>query len=246
MLSSRPSTSRRRPDCEIGAEGGPEDGRAPARIRFGRRQVLAGTVLVGMAPLLWSCVPGRGPAEPTKPPTLTSSGDYEGGPGGNGYGNAAGAGGCGIIAWPDGADGSVTIGRRVPNFRLDSTDASLVSLSDRVVMARAPLVVNFFTSTCSGCQDELDVLQKALIAGNGVIGIDPKESAVAVQNLIGDRSIGYFMLLDIDGSVAAAYGATSLPMTFVLTRTGTLAATIDGAVTDDALSQALATAGAGG
>lgn len=134
-----------------------------------------------------------------------------------------------------------SIGDRAPAFSLRTmTSGGAVSLSS---LGGKPLVLNFWSSTCSVCAAEMAALQAVAAAyGNQlrVVGVDvadPRAAAAAFAAKVGAH---YQLLADTHGKVAAAYRATSLPVTFLVSPQGKIIARHPGAVTATELSFILA------
>lgn len=128
--------------------------------------------------------------------------------------------------------GGATIGSRAPAFRLrtmgSGREVSSASLEGK------PLVLNFWSSTCTICDQEMPTLQSVASMFGGkvrVVGVDvadPRSAAAAFAAKVGAH---YQLLADTQGAAAAAYKVSSLPVTFIVTQHGGILARHPGALT---------------
>ena len=138
------------------------------------------------------------------------------------------------------ATAGATIGDRAPTFRLQTMatghSVSLASLEGK------PLVVNFWSSTCTICDQEMPTLQaitNTYASHLRVVGVDvadPRSAAAAFAAKVGAH---YRLLDDQQGRVAAAYRVTSLPVTFLISAGGKIVARHPGALTATELAYIL-------
>ena len=86
-----------------------------------------------------------------------------------------------------------------------------------------PVVLNFWSSTCTVCQQETPAIEKvASRVGNRVefVGVDTLDQRAAALRFARRYGVSYPIAFDSSGSVAARYGVPALPMTFFLSRSG--------------------------
>lgn len=138
------------------------------------------------------------------------------------------------------ATAGATIGDRAPAFHLRTmATGRKVSLSS---LGGKPLVLNFWSSTCSVCDQEMPGLQaiagayKSKLRVVGVDVADPRATAAAFAAKVGAH---YRLLSDQTGSTAAAYRVSSLPVTFLVSPKGKIVARHPGALTATELSYIL-------
>jgi cytochrome c biogenesis protein CcmG/thiol:disulfide interchange protein DsbE len=90
------------------------------------------------------------------------------------------------------------------------------------------VVLNFWASWCEPCRDEMPLLQKthdAIEAKGGlVLGVDAKDTSEAARAFMARYDLDFPSLRDRDGEFTGEYGATGYPETFVIDRTGKIAA----------------------
>jgi cytochrome c biogenesis protein CcmG/thiol:disulfide interchange protein DsbE len=122
--------------------------------------------------------------------------------------------------------------KTAPNFTLKDADGRSVKLSDykgKVVL------LNFWATWCGPCKIEIpwfvDFEQKYKDRGFAVLGVSMDDDGwSAVKPYITDKKLNYRVLLGND-TVGDQYGGVdSLPTTFLLDRTGRVAATHIGLV----------------
>lgn len=115
--------------------------------------------------------------------------------------------------------------------------ASLADMRGKVV------VVNFWASWCSGCQDEAPVLNQAVHEygrrGVRVIGVDTNDFTGAAREFAKTYSQRYTLVHDT-GSIAQRWGyGTGLPVTYVVDRKGVVRHLFNGVVTGPDLDKVL-------
>jgi cytochrome oxidase Cu insertion factor (SCO1/SenC/PrrC family)/thiol-disulfide isomerase/thioredoxin len=126
-----------------------------------------------------------------------------------------------------------TIGSRAPTFSLPILGAGgrAASLAS---FAGTMLVLNFWSSTCTICLQEMPALQQVSsdfghkIEVVGVDVADPRNSPLSFARRLGVR---YPLLADHNGGTAAGYRVDALPVTFLISSNGTILARHPGALT---------------
>ena len=142
---------------------------------------------------------------------------------------------------PDASGTTATIGGKAPAFTLPRLgapgDAGLSTFRGR------PLVLNFWSSTCTACRQELPALEQVQAQFGSqvtVVGVDvadpSRQGAVAFAHA---RGVTYPLLADHSGAVAATYDVGSLPVTVVIGPHGTVEARHQGALTAPQLAAVL-------
>ena len=107
-------------------------------------------------------------------------------------------------------------------------EGSLTGYRGRVV------VLNFWASWCPPCIDELPLLQRTQqrIEGRGgtVLGVNYRDIPEDALGFVGRFGLTYRSLRDRDGEYAEEYASTGFPETFLIDRSGRIAASRRGPV----------------
>ena len=133
-----------------------------------------------------------------------------------------------------------TIGSPAPAF--DLRPLSGTATGRLVDLDRKPLVLNFWSSTCSACTTEMPALEQvehdygSQVSIVGVDVADPRSAAAQFARRMGAT---YPLVADPDGTTAADYRVTALPVTFFVTPGGSIIARHDGALTASELEAVL-------
>jgi peroxiredoxin len=121
--------------------------------------------------------------------------------------------------------------RMAPDFVLDDASGKPVRLSD---FRGKTVLLNFWATWCPPCKAEIPwfiEFQKTYhSAGFETLGVSMDENGWdAVKPYIDAQKINYRVMVGNDG-VAQLYGATSLPATFIIDKSGRIASTHTGLV----------------
>jgi cytochrome c biogenesis protein CcmG, thiol:disulfide interchange protein DsbE len=117
-----------------------------------------------------------------------------------------------------------------------------VSLTD---YAGKPLIVNFFASWCTPCQQETPLLARFYRTEHGrvaLVGLDENDVASHAISFTRAKGVSYPVGFDPQTIAATAYGVDALPQTFFLNAKHRIVDRIFGAVTQADLSKGLALA----
>ncbi len=125
----------------------------------------------------------------------------------------------------------VKLGEPAPNFQLRDMNGQLVSLSDRQGKV---ILLNFWATWCGPCRVEMPAMERLYRRYSRkdfeilAVSTDPQGAAVTrpFQQEIG---LTFPILHDSDYRVGLAYGARTLPMTFMVDRQGIVRQLIFGA-----------------
>jgi peroxiredoxin len=130
--------------------------------------------------------------------------------------------------------------KTAPSFQLRDSSGETIRLAQ---FRGKPVVINLWATDCGGCKKELPVfveLDRGYKAkGLTIIGVSmdilysdlktPEEGWGRVKPFAMSHGLLYPIVLD-DGSVEKAYNVTALPATYLIDRTGRIAATYVGIV----------------
>jgi cytochrome c biogenesis protein CcmG, thiol:disulfide interchange protein DsbE len=131
---------------------------------------------------------------------------------------------------------SPLIGRSAPDFTLPVLNGSLHPTGASIIHLAAfkgkPVILNFWASWCSPCNDEASFLQKAWpgLKAQGIvfIGIDGQERTSDALKFMHKYAISYPNVQDtLTSEVAADYGVTGFPETLFIDRSGIVVAKWD-------------------
>ncbi len=133
-----------------------------------------------------------------------------------------------------------TIGSQAPAFDLKAISGTGPGRLE--ALDRKPLVLNFWSSTCSACTAEMPALeqvQKDFPGQIHVVGVDvadPRAAAAAFARRLG---VAYPLLADPEGVIAAEYRVAALPVTFIVAPGGSILARHEGTITTSELEAVL-------
>ncbi|HEY3971138.1 MAG TPA: TlpA disulfide reductase family protein [Solirubrobacteraceae bacterium] len=121
-----------------------------------------------------------------------------------------------------------------------SGNRSLASYRGHVV------VLNFWASWCTPCQEEAPILERAQHAlarhGGTVLGVTFRDSSPDSTGFVRHYGVSYPNLRDTTGEFAQAYGTTQIPETFVIDSSGDVVAISRGEIDEAFLNHAIALA----
>ncbi len=148
-----------------------------------------------------------------------------------GAGWSEAAAGQAAVATPVQERGGVRIGAPAPNFQLYDLRGRLVTLSDyrgRVVL------LNFWATWCGPCRVEMPAMEDLYREFNRrdfeILAVSTDQQGAAVTRPFSEEmGLTFPILHDSDFRVGVAYGARTLPMTFLVDRRGVITHRIFGA-----------------
>jgi thiol-disulfide isomerase/thioredoxin len=129
--------------------------------------------------------------------------------------------------------------------RIGAAPGQKISLSQ---YAGKPLIVNFWASWCSPCQQETPLLATWYRQERGrvpLIGLDENDTTSAALKFARAKGVTYPLGFDPATVAAGAYGVIALPQTFFLNSRHQIVDRIYGAVTAAQLAKGLKLMGAG-
>lgn len=150
-------------------------------------------------------------------------------PAGAGWSEAAS--GQAAVATPVQERGGVRVGAPAPNFQLYDLNGRLVTLSNyrgRVVL------LNFWATWCGPCRVEMPAMEDLYREFNRrdfeILAVSTDQQGAAVTRPFSEEmGLTFPILHDSDFRVGVAYGARTLPMTFLVDRRGVITHRIFGA-----------------
>jgi thiol-disulfide isomerase/thioredoxin len=137
---------------------------------------------------------------------------------------------------PEGAS-PAQIGDPAPDVRLDFLTpdglGGQATLDQVLQQSGTPLVLNFWSSTCAPCLQEMPDFERVAAANQGtaqIIGVDVQDTEQAGLEMISRTGVTYQNARDPKGEIFAVFGGTALPRTVVVDVDGTVLDTHTGAL----------------
>jgi len=127
--------------------------------------------------------------------------------------------------------GVLKVGDQAPNFQLRDLDGQAVTLSE---YRGSVVFINFWATWCGPCRVEMpamEALYKAIDRKNfEILAVSTDQQGAAVTRSFRNQlGLTFPILHDSDYRVGLAYGARTLPMTFLVDRRGVVIHRIFGA-----------------
>ena len=129
------------------------------------------------------------------------------------------------------------LGFQLPSRAVQAVDFDLADLAGQSHSLRSyrgsVVFLNFWATWCAPCRVEMPDLQ-ALHDELGededftMLAINLQEDAAQVRRFAGELELSFQILLDSSGETSAAYGARTLPMSYIIDRDGAILARIIG------------------
>lgn len=139
---------------------------------------------------------------------------------------------------------SELVGKPAPEFSLTTFDGEPVSTAGLTGKA---VVVNFWNSWCSPCQQELPALKSfyAQHAGEpdfAMVGVVRDDTTKAARGYAVAEKMGWLLTPDPGGKAALAFGTRGQPETYVISPGGVVAGALIGPASTRSLNTMLAVA----
>ena len=107
------------------------------------------------------------------------------------------------------------------DFELQDLQGNLVRLSS---FQGKVVFLNFWATWCGPCREEMPSMQvlyeELQNEGFEVVAVDLQESQKAVQAFVEKMGLSFTVLIDKTGQVGSAYGASSIPISYFIDRSG--------------------------
>jgi cytochrome c biogenesis protein CcmG, thiol:disulfide interchange protein DsbE len=136
---------------------------------------------------------------------------------------------------------SVAVGRPAPDALVWTSEGISAHLS---LFRGRPIWLNFFTSWCRPCKEEMTQIERRYVRYQGVglivVGVDEQESHSQIASFAQTLRLTFPIVFD-DGSAADAYQVRGLPMSVFVDSRGVVQETFAGAMSDDDMDRALGT-----
>jgi len=105
-----------------------------------------------------------------------------------------------------------------PNIILKTPSGETTPLT--AYIGKKPVLLVFWASWCTICNDEIPLLNKLNSDRFTVIAVNEGESAWKTKRFIAQNNIAYQVVLDADGSVAKAFQVPGVPASAILDKSG--------------------------
>ncbi len=131
-------------------------------------------------------------------------------------------------------------GKQAIDFTLQDRNGAEVSLHS---YKGKNVVLNFFATWCSPCQEEMPVLVKLdeqLGENSVVLGVNmtsQEKSQQDVQPFLEYFNAKYKVLFDTEGDVLKKYSLIGIPTTFIINKDGIIIKRINGVITEEMLPE---------
>ena len=129
------------------------------------------------------------------------------------------------------------LGFQLPSRAVQAVDFDLADLAGEVHSLQSyrgtVVFLNFWATWCGPCRTEMPDLQELHDelgdhAGFTMLAINLQEDAAQVRGFAAELDLSFQILLDSSGETSAAYGARTLPMSYVIAKDGSILARIIG------------------
>lgn len=132
---------------------------------------------------------------------------------------------------------------RAPSFVVTAAAGGQASLSQ---FQGAPVVLNFWASTCGPCRSEMPGFQAAFEEYGDTVhfmmvdipGFNG-ETVERAKEMVRDNGYTFPVYFDAEGEAASAFGLSSLPRTYFIDADGMVVASAAGALSDQALREGI-------
>ena len=129
------------------------------------------------------------------------------------------------------------LGFQLPSRAVQAVDFDLADLAGEIHSLQnyrgSVVFLNFWATWCGPCRTEMPDLQELHDelgdqADFAMLAINLQEDAAQVRRFAGELELSFQILLDTSGETSAAYGARTLPMSYIIGQDGSILARIIG------------------
>ena len=128
-------------------------------------------------------------------------------------------------------EGDIKIGEEPPLFSLPDINNEEITLADftgRVILIR------FWTVNCISCAKEMPELEEIYKTyknkGLTIIGINVRQPQEVVRRFVDEHNLSFPIVLDTYSKTAKKYGIHGIPVSFIISRKGTVTDKIYGEI----------------
>ncbi len=117
-------------------------------------------------------------------------------------------------------------GKPAPDFKLDLLGGGQMTLSQH--KGKEIVILDFWASWCGPCRQSMPIIEEVAAAykDKGVVlyAVNQEEPPATIQKFLAAQKLNVTVALDKDSAVGAQYGATSIPLTVIVGKDGTVQA----------------------
>ena len=125
------------------------------------------------------------------------------------------------LPWP--ARAAAVLGQPAPDFALRSLDGHNLRLSE---LRGEVVMVNFWATWCGPCREEMPLLNQIYGSYHGIgfelLGVNIDDSSDRAAEMVRTLGVRFPVLFDADKSVSRLYDISTMPMTLLIGRDGTV------------------------
>jgi thiol-disulfide isomerase/thioredoxin len=133
------------------------------------------------------------------------------------------------------------VGQPAPNVRLEYLDGGVQELAE-VAGLGTPVVLNFWSSTCIPCLEEMPAIEQVSQTHGEdltVVGVNTTDTEQAGNEMVERTGVTYRNARDPRSEIFAVFSGIALPRTVLIDGDGTIVATHSGELTEDELTDLL-------
>jgi cytochrome c biogenesis protein CcmG/thiol:disulfide interchange protein DsbE len=137
------------------------------------------------------------------------------------------------------AEAALRIGSALPTVTLPGVNGNPIRIPESV---RGKVVIlHFWQAGCSSCKLEMpamdDLYAKYRQKGLEILAVNVGQKREVVRTFAAELGVSYPLLIDPDAKIAASYGVTDVPRTYVIDRNGIVRYRILGSATPEILKK---------
>ncbi|MFZ9380345.1 MAG: TlpA family protein disulfide reductase [Ilumatobacteraceae bacterium] len=145
----------------------------------------------------------------------------------------------GEVPYPQLSTNEAVVGRRLPPVDIMSEDGRTISSADWI---GAPLVLNFWYSTCEPCRREMPLLAATAseVAPNvRFVGVNLNDPVDVAREFADRYGVTYDLVFDNNGDLARELGVATAPVTLFVDQNGTIVDQVAGELQESDLADRL-------